>query len=244
MGSSDSDPAAGKDEKPQRRVYVDAFWIDRTEITNGQYQRCVAAGVCASSNVYNKDFGEETLPVVGVNWQQANAYCHWVGGRLPSEAEWEKAARGVDGRLYPWGNQFDGYRLNYCDASCVADWRDQSANDGYRYTAPVGSFPGGASPYGVLDMSGNVWEWTADWYASDTYVQSTTLNPTGPAFGVQRVIRGGSWLYKGAGVRVARRHKDTPASSYDNIGFRCVVVEAEQAHWQPDRHYRGNARVK
>ena len=235
MGSTDLDSSASPDEKPQRLVHVDTYWIDRTEITNRQFRDCVEAGGCKPQQVGNRIFREGNLPVVGVSWAQAESYCRWAGARLPTEAEWEKAARGTDGRLYPWGNKFEGQRLNYCDAACVADWRDRSANDGYRYTAPVGSYPHGASPYGVLDMSGNVWEWTADWYASGEYAAAPESNPTGPESGLQKVIRGGSWYYQGASLRVARRHKDVPTSSYDNIGFRCVVSEAEHAQWQPEQ---------
>lgn len=227
MGSSDSDATAADDEKPQHPIHLDAFWIDQTEITYNEYERCVRAGACSPATVHNKNFAGARLPVVGVNWYQAATYCQWAGARLPTEAEWEKAARGTDGRLYPWGNNFDGRRLNYCDTNCVADWRDRSADDGYGYTAPVGNYPEGASPYGVLDMSGNVWEWTADWYSPDAYAYSSYSNPGGPKQGLQRVIRGGSWYYRGPALRVARRHKDVPTSSYDNIGFRCVIADKQ-----------------
>ncbi len=224
MGSTEADPEAAEDEMPQRKVYVDAFWIDKTEITNGQYRLCVEAKICAPPKGQTKVFGGDELPVVGINWEQAATYCEWVGGRLPTEAEWEKAARGMDGRLYPWGNKFDGKRLSYCDTNCMADSRDRTVNDGYRFTAPTGAFPAGASPYGVLDMSGNVWEWTADWYDVDAYSNLANNNPTGPEDGLQRVIRGGSWYYHGRNLRVTKRHKDTPTARDNNIGFRCVVV--------------------
>jgi formylglycine-generating enzyme required for sulfatase activity len=223
MGSLASDPLASADEKPQRPVYLDHFWIDKTEISNAQYQLCVEAGVCTPPHAQPTIFREAPLPVVGVDWEQAATYCRWVGGRLPTEAEWEKAARGLDGRLYPWGNEFDRERLNYCDVNCAADWRDFGGDDGYSYTAPVGSFPAGASPYGALDMSGNVWEWVVDWYDPQAYTHAPDKNPTGPASGLQRVIRGGSWYYQGRNLRVVNRHKDVPTSSYDNIGFRCVA---------------------
>ena len=223
MGSNNTDPNAEEDEMPQHLVFLDAYWIDQTEITNAQYQQCVTAGACLGAQVGPRFFKEPQLPAVGVNWEQAKDYCRWVGARLPSEAEWEKAARGVDGRLYPWGNEFDDTRLNYCDSNCVADWRDFEGDDGYKYTAPVGSYPLGASPFGVLDMSGNVWEWTADWYAADAYQTAPYKNPQGPTEGLQRVIRGGSWLYNGRALRLPRRNRDVPTSSYENIGFRCVV---------------------
>ena len=253
MGSAESDSVANDDEMPQHPVYLDEYWIDKTEITTGQYQQCIDAGICSeprSKGVQYQqcvDAGicppletedgvslEDLLPVVGVNWDQANAYCQWVGGRLPTEAEWEKAARGTDGRIYPWGNSFDGTRLNFCDRNCVADVRDLTYDDGYRYVAPTGHFPAGASPYGALDMSGNVWEWTADWYNADAYSTSAYENPTGPESGQQRVIRGGSWSYRAPSLRVARRHRDTPTTSHDNSGFRCVVSEAEETQLQPE----------
>jgi formylglycine-generating enzyme required for sulfatase activity len=225
MGSTETDPLASEDEKPQQLVYLDTFWIDKTEITNQQYQLCVTAGACTPAHPQPTAFREDPLPAVGVDWEQAATYCRWVEGRLPTEAEWEKAARGEDGRRYPWGDDFDRDRLNYCDVSCAADWRDFKADDGYSYTAPVGSYPTGASVYGVLDMSGNVWEWTADWYDPEAYTNLTYHNPTGPPSGLQRVIRGGSWYYQGRSLRVVNRHKDVPTSSYDNIGFRCVVSD-------------------
>lgn len=229
MGSASTDPEADADEQPRHVVYLDEFWIDEVEVSNYNYNRCLEAGGCSPPQVGSGLFDGDDLPVVGVDWEQSADYCAWAGARLPTEAEWEKAARGVDGRQFPWGNEFDGALLNYCDANCVADWRDFGADDGYRYTAPVGSYPAGASPYGVLDMSGNVWEWTADWYAADAYARSVYKNPTGPASGLQRVIRGGSWFYAGKSLRVTRRHKDAPLSRYDNIGFRCAVSQLKAA---------------
>jgi formylglycine-generating enzyme required for sulfatase activity len=229
MGSPETDTKAASDEVPQRPVYVSAFWIDKTEVNNAQYQLCQFEGSCTPPSETRNSFSSEQLPVVGVNWMQAMAYCRWAGGRLPTEAEWEKAARGTDARAYPWGEKFDGSRLNYCDQNCVADWRDFEGNDGYRYTAPVGAFPEGASPYGALNMVGNVWEWTADWYAETAYLVEPNRNPAGPGVGQQRVIRGGSWLYGGRNVRVTRRQKELPTYGYDNIGFRCVVP-VESSH--------------
>ncbi len=232
MGSVDTDPDASDDEKPQRVIHLDTFWIDQTEVTYAQYQTCVEMGNCSAARSMASTFRKADFPVIGVNWQQAQAYCQWVGGRLPTEAEWEKAARGMDARRYPWGNEFDGTRLNYCDSNCVADSRDNSADDGYRYIAPVGSYPTGTSPYGVFDMSGNVWEWTADWYAIDSYKNLSAQNPGGPESGLQRVVRGGSWAYQGRALRTAERHRDVPTSQHDNMGFRCMLPETEQGDEQ------------
>lgn len=244
MGGDQDDPTASDDELPPHWVYLDTFWIDETEITAGQYRACVEAefcappqtrgvryqqcvedGVCPPLEVEGDVAPEDILPVAGVTWEQATTYCTWVGARLPTEAEWEKAARGTDGRRYPWGNNFDGKRLNYCDKNCVADWRDLRTDDGYRYMAPTGSYPAGASPYGVLDMSGNVWEWTADWYDAGTYANSTYRNPAGPDTGRQRVIRGGSWSYHPKSLRITKRHRDTPTTGHENNGFRCAVAD-------------------
>jgi formylglycine-generating enzyme required for sulfatase activity len=162
MGSSDSDPDAADDEKPQHTVYLDAFYIDETEVTNAQYRACVEAGACnAPADTTDYDHADYAQhPVVYVSWGDADAYCLWAGKRLPAEAEWEKAARGTDGRTYPWGEGID------CDHA-------QYSECGGR-TVPVGSKAKGASLYGALDMAGNVWEWVADWYDSGYYSKSPT----------------------------------------------------------------------
>jgi formylglycine-generating enzyme required for sulfatase activity len=211
-------------EQPQHTVYLDAFYIDKTEVTNAQYQQCVEAGVCQLPTTC--DWGEPTFgdefkaehPVACVRWHDARTYCEWADRRLPTEAEWEKAARGTDGRIYPWGNPFYGSKLNFCDANCPYDWKDTSANDGYAKTAPVGSYPAGASPYGALDMAGNVWEWVADWY--EAYPGSSFQSSY---YGREyRVIRGGAWYPYLWHARCAGRYRLGPWHGAADIGFRCA----------------------
>ena len=197
---------------PQHTVYLDAFWVDRTEVTHAQYSQCLAAGACtAPGGTRWQESKYADHPVVNVDWAQAQAYCAWAGGRLPTEAEWEKAARGTDGRLYPWGNEApDAQRANFIVH--VGD------------TTPVGNYPTGASPYGALDMAGNVWEWTADWYEAGYYANSPAANPPGPASGNYRVLRGGGWDSYVRGLRVATRIYLDPTLWDLRIGFRCVAV--------------------
>jgi formylglycine-generating enzyme required for sulfatase activity len=220
MGSDEGD----SDERPVHTVYLDAFYIDKTEVTNAQYRTCVEAEACGApsdTTYYDKaDYAQH--PVVYVSWNDADAYCQWAGKRLPTEAEWEKAARETDGRKYPWGNTFDGGRLNFCDLNCESDHKDTEADDGYARTAPMGSYPAGASPYGALDMAGNVWEWVADWYDSDYYSQSPGRNPPGPDSGTLRVLRGDLWGSAPNAVRCANRHGGTPDFRYHSRGFRCA----------------------
>jgi formylglycine-generating enzyme required for sulfatase activity len=212
MGSADSDSDAQGDEKPPHKVYLDAFWIDRTEVTKDQYQKCVAAGKCAAPSCSGT--GQGNHPVVCVSWQDATNYCAWAGRRLPTEAEWEKAARGPstgsgDGPKYPWGNDApDGRRLNY--------------NNQVGTTTAVGAYPPGASPYGALDMAGNVWEWTGDWYNENYYRSALAQNPTGPTTGSYRVLRGGSWHDARRLVRAAYRLRLDPELRLVDLGFRCA----------------------
>jgi formylglycine-generating enzyme required for sulfatase activity/predicted Ser/Thr protein kinase len=219
MGSD----VGGEDEKPVHTVYLDAFCIDKTEVTNAQYRKCVKSGVCnAPSNIIYDYADYAQHPVVDVGWNDADAYCRWAGKRLPTEAEWEKAARGPDGLVYPWGNKFNGTKLNFADKNTSFDWSDLNWDDGYAGTAPVGSYPDGASPYGALDMAGNVWEWVADWYDSGYYAISPENNPKGPASGDTRVYRGGSWRAEKPLVRAAERERNPPTSAFANVGFRCA----------------------
>ncbi len=227
IGSADSDPFAKDEEKPQHTVYIDAFWIDWTEVTNGMYAHCVSVGVCNLPDDHGLGhFGNsqhDNYPVIGVAWNDAREYCEWVEGRLPTEAEWEKAARGTDGRIYPWGNEgVAGTLLNFCDDNCDHDWARDAINDNSPGIAPVGSYPNGASPYGVLDMAGNVWEWVADWYDGTYHSLIPTDNPPGPSSGQKRVTRGGAYESGENHVRTASRSQNVPTDSYKNISFRCA----------------------
>jgi eukaryotic-like serine/threonine-protein kinase len=220
----------GSDEEaPQHMVILDGYWIDRTEVTNAQYHIFVNAtgyrtpALCNSVDITYNDGDKSDHPVVCVNWDDAQAYCAWAGGRLPTEAEWEKAARGVDGRTYPWGGGFDGSQANYCDTNCELNYKDTATNDGYVRTAPVGSYPAGASPYGTLDMAGNVWEWVNDWYNFFYYAKSPQINPQGPNMGEYRVLRGGAWSGISTNMRSAFRAWLAPDMGDRAIGFRCIV---------------------
>ena len=217
MGSVDSDSQANDDEKPQHTVYLDAFWIDQTEITNAMFRRFIQQ----SGYSFNLQVGSDldNHPVVYIPWEAASSYCQWADAHLPSEAQWEKAARGPDGRIYPWGNIFDGSRLNFCDRNCGGD---KTVDDGWATTAPVGSYPAGASPYGALDMAGNVWEWVQDRYNENYYSASPLQNPIGPNNGGYNVIRGGSWSSIAKNTRITNRDRDIPTYIYDIFGFRCA----------------------
>jgi formylglycine-generating enzyme required for sulfatase activity len=209
MGAAASDTGAGSNELPLHTVYLDAYWIDQHEVTNGQYERCVAAGACTEPHNFwtnsRENYYGNTLytnyPVVNVDWYQAGAYCEWVGGRLPTESEWEKAARGIDGRIYPWGNQaLNADLLNI----------DQDIYD----TTEVCHYPAGNSPYGACDMAGNVWEWVKDRYNAKYYTVSPISNPQGAESGYQKVCRGG--------VRASTRGNQSPDDWTVNLGFRCA----------------------
>lgn len=216
------------DETPAHAVTLAAFWIDQTEVSNRQYQQCEQAGVCEppaerGSHYRPAYYGAADyagFPVIFVTRGQAITYCEWVGGRLPTEAEWEYAARGPNSSIFPWGNAFDGTRLNYCDASCDAGPNDPKVDDGYAETAPVGSFPSGASWVGALDMAGNVREWVDGWYGS--YPRAALIDPAGPERGELIIPRGGSWIDNPSLVRSANRGGNTPDYYRDYYGFRCV----------------------
>jgi serine/threonine-protein kinase len=212
MGSGDG----AVDERPPHSVALDAFYLDQFEVTNARYAACVEAGACqppAQAGSFTRsayfaaaDFAD--YPVVAVNWEQAVAFCGWDGGkRLPTEAEWEYAARGTDGRRYPWGPSFDLARLPAAESDTVR----------------AGSFPAGASPFGLHDLGGNVLEWVADYYEPLYYAESPEDNPPGPEFGDERVLRGGSFGNADAGFYTAtRRYHLAPDYADVDVGFRCA----------------------
>jgi formylglycine-generating enzyme required for sulfatase activity len=209
MGSDDGFP----DEKPRHRVHLDGFYIAKYQTTNALYKRFMEATSRPAPGYWtNRDLNGATQPVVGVSWDEADAYCKWAGKRLPTEAEWEKAARGTDGRQYPWGDQWDAGRVS------------SRAGDPGGKPLPVGSYAKDASPYGVHDMAGNVWEWVADWYAMDYFRRSPERNPQGPESGGTRVMRGGSWGIVDSTVRsgIRLQSQRQPQRFAKFIGFRCA----------------------
>jgi formylglycine-generating enzyme required for sulfatase activity len=241
MGSGDEDVLAGSDERPPHEVTLDNFYIDKYEVTVAQYAvflnrlgtydnacdhlDCALPQQIAGETSYllEQDFGDGTiqyLPVTGfakypanhVSWFGANAYCQAMGARLPTEAEWEYAARGDDGRIYPWGN------------SAPNPTRAVYQSQSFENLKPVDALPEGASPFGVYGLAGSVWEWVADWYGQDYYSLSPAVNPTGPESGLTRVIRGGAWPANNQAdrIRAANRSSITPDFLSSTIGFRCA----------------------
>lgn len=211
------------EESPQRNVYLDAFWIYKYEVTNGQFSRFVLEAEYKAEGPWKKYArpGREDHPVICVTWNDGQAYCQWAGGRLPSEAEWEKASRGIDGRLYPWGNDWDRNKCNN-DGTDSKEYKSARAKiELRRGTTPAGLFPRGASPYGCMDMAGNVWEWCNDWYDPDYYRKDSPVNPTGPLSGETKVFRGGAWKNDAStGFRCSYRTGGKPGMIDNLHGFR------------------------
>jgi len=231
------------DEHPEHLVYLDAFYLDKYEVTTSRYAKFLEeTGAEREKESETTQFIRGLLgkpkakftprgnpaywdlvnlsrhgnrPVVGVSWYDSQAYCDWAGKRLPTEAEWEKAARGTDGRTYPWGDEAPtSWRANY-----GKEYSEHLYSD---VIQPVGSYEEGKSPFGVYDMEGNVWEWVADWYDSEYYANSPERNPTGPASGKYRVLRGGSWSNQPESLRSAYRHVIPPTYRGANSGVRCA----------------------
>ena len=199
------------DEKPQRRVYIDGYWIYKYEVTVTQYRKfCDETG---RKMPVEPDWGwQDDHPIVNVTYNDAAAYCNWAGVQLPTEAQWEKAARGTDGRIWPWGNEWDANKCN-------------NFQTGPRKTKPVDSYPQGRAPYDVMDMAGNVWEWCADWYDGNYYASAPERNPHGPVSGNWRVLRGGSWSDDSPSyLRAAYRDGSNPGSGNRYNGFRGVAL--------------------
>jgi len=240
----------GTGQEPVHTVNLSAFYMDTYEVTNAQFAAFLNeqgnqneggvtwldaadedARIHQSGGSWSADSGYANHPVIEVTWYSAQAYCTWREARLPTEAEWEYAARGgLEGMDYPWGDTLNGSRANFCDSNCsFDDLKDSASNDGYADTAPVGSYA--PNDYGLYDMTGNVWEWVADWYGH--YPSGAVTDPTGPSSGDYRVLRGGSWINDALFLRVANRNYFDPDGSSYHIGFRCVAPIDAQAGVTP-----------
>ncbi|MCC6160007.1 MAG: SUMF1/EgtB/PvdO family nonheme iron enzyme [Deltaproteobacteria bacterium] len=204
------------DEMPIHRVHLDSYWMDRTEVSFEAYNECMEAGACATPAIEPADLDLNwDTPVIGVNWFMADAYCEWRGKRLPTEAEWEKAGRGNGSGVYPWGDEWD---------PTLANWDDQGRDDGYALPAPVTAFADTPSPYDIQNLTGNVWEWVADYYGADYYSVSPKSNPGGPETGSMRIAKGGAWRHDfyETKLRLSHRNAEAPEGVSDHVGFRCA----------------------
>ncbi len=215
MGCVPDDLECDEDEKPQHTVTLSqGFWMGRTEVTVAAYERVTAAQAQPMPEApdFNPGWRLKDQPVVRVSWEQAQTYCSWIGGRLPTEAEFEYAARGgQEGIKYPWGDTVSHRSANYEGVEAPDEWKN---------TAPAGKFP--PNGFALYDVSGNVWEWTADWYREWYYERSPEMDPRGPEKGVERVLRGGSWFNAPRVLRVSDRFKYVGKARDNSLGFRCV----------------------
>lgn len=227
MGVPKGDRDGDRDEYPRHEIYLDAYYIDKFEVTHARYRTFLQATghrpprhpTDPGRTLWKEDnpavLSESLLerPVVNVDWSDADAYCRWAGRRLPTEAEWEKAARGTDDRRFPWGNVEPTHKhLNYNQR-----WQ------GEKSLMPVGSYEAGKSPFGAYDMAGNVWEWVADWYDPLYYEKSPPRNPKGPEHGTHKVLRSSGWEVETPLVRSVTRVKSDPANRTNTTGFRCAM---------------------
>lgn len=226
-----SPPSSGRcrtdlfsDEKPDHDVYLSAFSIDRLEVSNQAYLRCVSAGACSPSGSSERDprVGRPEHPVASITWREADAYCRWVQGTLPTEAQWERAARGDSARTYPWGQLWNTHLANHGESD-----DGESEVDGYRFAAPVDAFGDGRSFYGLQNMAGNVWEFVADRYGAYE-AQASAVEPVGPPSGSERVIRGGSWRSPPHTLRVSARARLSETERRADVGFRCAYAQANR----------------
>ncbi|MEP7289522.1 MAG: SUMF1/EgtB/PvdO family nonheme iron enzyme [Chloroflexota bacterium] len=241
-----SDPTVDKqalaDEMPQSKVCITkGFWLDQFENSNTDYQQFIDAGGYKDRQWWSddgwdwrvrlgrinpvnfNDFTAPTQPRAGITWYEAEAYTKWRGGRLPTEAEWEYAARGPADMIYPWGNTFDSTKLNYCDAPCPYAWADKQHSDGFLHSAPIDSYSNGVSWVGAYNMAGNAWEWVADWYQSAEYALKIQDDPTGPTTGPLKGLRGGAWWTAANVTRSASRHEDFPFKRFNNVTVRVLI---------------------
>jgi len=232
-------------ETPRHTVYVDAFYMNTHEVTNAQYKKFVQETGHKEPEGYggidkikgniitlkiikpwsDLNYNRDDQPVVCIDWNDAKAYAEWAGKRLPTEAEWEKAARGgLVKKKFPWGDADpDGTQCNFSDKKADFPESDKSVDDGYKYTSPVSKYP--SNNYGLYDMAGNVFEWCADWYDKNYYANSPKQNPNGPNSGQYRVMRGGSWDFNQYFVRSSFRGFHVPTDKFINVGFRCVRLK-------------------